>query len=384
MIIQDITTCGFQRIHQGFWEAHVNGYPEYSAKLMEYLSHAMVTINISDITSIEVAYLRKFSSEIHVTNKSYSNFIKPDNDPNSVYHTIEGITQLHNSIIKDSDINNSECEADNILPIGCVHYDVMVIFKGFAITAITGVMMSDVFRDDSHHIMKDYPGNTYIENKLVELFPGAFYKFMRSKMTTVDVTTEYMTNKKYYQYADSIVGLANINTYNGELVFFGATNQSLTAQQQSLNERRNSHPYVFEDAVIMDFVFSTSFNTFMYFLLNTSMVVDFEPLMVVSNKEEIAISDDINVKYGNRIIEIINRLNDYKNSSIKSNNESNKFDFNTMNFIMSGVNIKYCVQIPYSKLADFYHICELSTIDEISIVRNTIEKCIPLVDKMVM
>jgi ABC-type uncharacterized transport system fused permease/ATPase subunit len=93
-------------------------------------------------------------------------------------------------------------------------------------------------------------------------------------------------------------------------------------------------------------------------------------------------SEDITAKYGQRIIENVNDIIDYKNNLVLFNKQRNQFDFNVMNFIINGVKIKYCVQIPLSKKDELLAVCDI--VDELKEVKSDIEKYTLLVEKLVL
>lgn len=382
MVINDITVCGFDKIHQGLLTASENGYPEFCNKLDQFISHSMISIFVEDVTSLEMLYLRKFSSSVKVLNTSYGNFLKQDKEHIKVFDDINHILKLHDIIVKDPDINHKESNPDGMLPIGCIKYAAMVVFKGVAITSILGVRMSRLFSNDHGKMTPTYPGNSFVENFVVDNFPGEFYKFMLNDLRTVDVTSDYMINLKYYQYADTTVQLGNVNTYSGELNFFGATPDSIAKQTKELRSRYAKHPNVDKENIILDFVFNTSFATFMKMYLNSNFIISHESLEIVAGSENLSMSEDITAKYGQRIIENINDIIDYKNNLVLFNKQRNQFDFNVMNFIINGVKIKYCVQIPLSKKDELLAVCDI--VDELKEVKSDIEKYTLLVEKLVL
>ena len=369
MIINNITTCGFQRVHQGYFEASVAGYPGFGPKILDFLAHCMVSITVSDVTSIEMMYLKEFSSEIHVIESHTDNFIKDISD------TVGNLLKLSDIISSDDDIKHNHSEL-NILPIGCLNYSAVIVFKGAAVSAITGLMLSELFRSETGKIMSEYPGDDHMANIIADLFPNKFYEYMRSKVSIIDLTTEYMVNKKFYQYTEEPIELAYINTINGEIVFFGADKKQLDSQIKYQKKSAEKTPCVCEKSIVMDFVLNTSFKTFLDILFNTKSIIDYETLNIVMNKEQISIEEDITAKYGQRILELANVISEYKNDLIKSSNESNQLNFNVFNYIFAGTKIKYSVQIPLSDVTSFIEsISDKSgESDEIINIKNSLEK----------
>ena len=288
---------------------------------------------------------------------------------------MSNLLKLSDIISSDDDIKHNHSEL-NILPIGCLNYSAVIVFKGAAVSAITGLMLSDLFRSETGKIMSEYPGDDHMANIIADLFPNKFYEYMRSKVSIIDLTTEYMVNKKFYQYTEEPIELAYINTINGEIVFFGADKKQLDSQIKYQKKSAEKTPCVCEKSIVMDFVLNTSFKTFLDILFNTKSIIDYETLNIVMNKEQISIEEDITAKYGQRILELANVISEYKNDLIKSSNESNQLNFNVFNYIFAGTKIKYSVQIPLSDVTSFIEsISDKSgESDEIINIKNSLEK----------
>lgn len=368
MIIKRINLSGFKRLYDGYKRAESERRNSYGRNLIAFLEHCMVGIELDSLTTIEVFYLKKFASSVAVISHNYQNFTNKEKEFD-MNQKINGLMSLHDEIINDEDINTSESMVDNILPIGCMSYHVFAIFKGSSITSITGGFVQDIFKENGV-LFEEYPEEQYMRDKVAGAFYNNFYSFIARTSTDLDVVTEYMTNTKFYQYAEDDVNLAHVNTPMGQLVFFGNNPSNLNMQISHIKEAEKSSPYFVKDAVYLTFVLNTTFSTFMKLYMNSNFIIDNEDLKIVFASDDIDLSEPIIDKYQARISNSIDYLISNRkglNSSDKNNSGPN---LNMLNYIFNGSKIKYSIQLTVSQIEELDKL--LNGVDEMEDIKSKI------------
>lgn len=352
MIIKKVKICGFDKLFDGFKYAYENEAfksrrQAFGNQLIDYLKHLMITINLNDLSTIELFYLKKFCSDLKVIDKVYGNFVDPEKD-DDVYQKVTGLLELHNQMLNDDDINKDTSVIDNILPIGCERYHVIAMFSGGSITSITGIMMDSLFMENNQFV-DVYPGDLQIEKVLAGLFYNKFYQFMSEKMTELDLVTEFMLQKKFYDFTDGVCNLSHVNSPTGELVFFGNTGNRLNKQLENYKKAQASCPYYLEDKTYLTFALKTTFHTFFKIYLNTKYIVDNKNLKIVFANDMIDVDNPILDKYNARLSSFVNFIASFK----KGLSEKQQIDLNKFNYIFNGTEIEYTIQIPMNEVKDF-------------------------------
>lgn len=375
MQFKKVRVSGFERIFEGMKNCYKEKRQGFGDQLFDFLSHSMVSYELTDITTIELFYLKKFSTSIKIIDKVFGNFIDQEKQFD-IHQKIECILDTHNEILNDEDINKEECNIENILPIGCEKYHVIAIFKGSGITSITGPFIGDIFKVDGK-FPDIYNGDFLIENKMAELFYSSFYTFISNQITNIDIVTEFMMNKKFYQYSEECCSLAHVNTPFGDIVFFGNTNDKLQNQIKRIKEGLETSPYHIKDQIYLTFVLDTTFSAFMKLFLNTNYVTDHENLKIVFLKEMVSLSDSILEKYNARISNSLDYLISYK----KELNNSSNIDLNKFNFICNGNKIVYSVSISLSGIENIYKILEIE--DELMEIKSIMSNYANIINNLI-
>lgn len=367
MTLKQINLSGFKNLYDGYKMAFDEKRKAFGGNLFTYLEHLMVGIELDDITGIELFYLKKFSSKIIVLGDKYTNFVNEANE--NLHNEVDNILKLHDEICNDDDINTSKSYVDNILPIGCKSYHVIAIFKGAAITSIVGPFPENIFIDEeTKQLAEYYPEPIDLQNKIFELFFNNFYQFIHKHSTDLDLVTEFMTNKKYYDYADGIVNLAHVNTPFGSLEFFGNTPTELNKQITAIKSNLKSLPYFIAESTYFTFVLNTTFSAFLHLFTTTNFVVDNIDPKVVLNNPENKLSDDILSKYQARVSGITSKISELRTSITP--------DITYLNYILSGAGIKYSIQLTAADIAAFLNESDhsvFSTIDEFIEIKSIIK-----------
>lgn len=377
MIIKKISICGFDRLFEGYRKSEDENRKAYTSELNEYLSNTMISIILSELTTIEMFYLKRFCSNLIINKKEYRNFISKDKEFD-INQKIDGLLTLHDGILNDDDIDIKESNIDNILPIGCESYSGIAIFKGSAICAITGGFIDDIFKDDDTKKLSDaYIGNKLMSQKISKLFYEEFYKFLYRKSTDFDIVTSYMMENKFYQYSENICDLANINTPFGEIVFFGNTEDGLNSQIMNIRKNQEYSPYFMPDNIYITFVMNTTFALFMELYLYTNYITHHQNLNVVFADESLSVSECVRNKYVARISNYINYIISYK----KEFNNKN-IDLNKLNYIFNGSKILYTIQVPLSELKDFSK--HISGSDELNIINEKVLQYYDVIHSLVV
>ena len=380
MIIKSIKVSGFERVYDGYKHSYEEKMMNaYGKQLPEYLSHSMIAIDLDDIGTVELFYLNMFSSSVDILDKTYKNFITKNEENESMYNTVNGLIELHDSIVKDSDIDKVTAEANNILPIGCIRYHVVAVFQKNAIANITGFMMDRMLFFEDGKFCEDYPGDNLIEKTLSELFYNNFYKFMASRMQELDLVTEFMFKNKFYSYADSVCNLACINTINGNLEFFGRTGDELNFQIRSIKKSQDKLPYYLTNQIYITFVMKTTFNTFFKLYMGSKYITNHENLKISFTNENVKIDEEILEKYTIRIFDFVNQINDIKTELYKNTN----LDLSVFNYILNGSEITYAMQIPMNEIQGFLDSMDLDHESEATEIKKSMNQIVKMVNKLI-
>ena len=376
MRIKKVRISGFQRLHEGYASSRKENRASYGNNLFDYLNHCMIAIELDNLTAIETLYLKKITSSLNILDEEYGNFINEKEV--DIHQKVNGLLEIHDELVNDTDIDKKDTYIDNILPIGCKMFHVIAVFKGAKITTITGALIEDLFKDGKD-FLDIYPGNMIIENKVAEKFYNSFYTFMSEQVTSLDIVTEFMTTKKFYNYADSICSLSYVNTPFGELTFFGNTQDRMNSEIINIRGSMETSPYVLGDNILFNFTMKTSFSTFMMFYLSTNYVVDHENFKLVFLKENIVLGKPILDKYNARVSNCIDYLTSFK----KGLNDDPSINLNKFNFIFNGTEIIYNLQIPYSRITNFIDLLDTSFDEEKALsksIMNVVETVCNILD----
>ena len=385
MIIKKVRACGFEYLFNGYKEAAKIGKSGFGSGLSNYIQHVMLTIELEDLTTMELFYLKRMCGDVKILGKTYQNFVSKEKQAD-VYQKVESILAIRDEMVKDSDIDTKVCDIDNILPVGCESYHIIAFFKGDAIMAITGGVISEIFsepielktvdpktkKEEITHTYKtwdSYKGDEAMEEVLAKAFYQKLYKYMAGRIKDIDVVTEFMINNHVYSFADAACNIAHVNTPFGQLNFLGTDPEKLTLQIDRIKASQESTPYDFEDETNITFMLTTSFHLFMQIYMSgeNSMwkVIDHENLKLVYLKEDISLNNAIIEKYSGRINAAINYINSFK----KEINQGD-FDLGKFNFIMNGTQIRYSIQMSLANIKEFLN--SPFTDEEINILKKDI------------
>ena len=351
MTIKSIYSTGLEDIYDGcryYKEANINGFGKNATS---YLNHTLVSIYIEDLTSIELFCLKKFASRIEILGKKYKNFTKTED---SAFSYITKLINLKNNILNDTDINNEEINPQAILPIGAVSYSVLAYFDGESIPSlfgigIFGIEFNKIFKDADGNFAQTFPDYDNLNNNIANAFYENFYKFTLSYFKDVDAVTDFCCHKKFYDYSDGLVTLAQVLTPCGEISFFSDSSEFKSRrydtgeQIERIKEYRNSLPNNLIPNSYIVFVMNTTMDTFLKFYFYTNYISDYEDFNIVNNNDEITIADSIKNKYYTRITNNIAELAKIKHDPDKFVNTIHAF-----NLISGGTKIHYCLKIPFS------------------------------------
>ena len=374
MIIKQVNTSGLKSLYEGYRKSADEKRKAYGTDLVSFLEHCMIGFELDSLTTIEVYYLKKFASELYIIGSEYSNFTNKDKTPD-MYQKVNGLLEIHDEIINDEDINKTSSYPDNSLPIGCKSYHVYVVFKGASISSISGGFIDDIFKDNGA-LPADYPDSFELNMKIANMFFNNFYSYIMKKTSDLDLVTSFMTNTKFYQYADDDVNLAHVNTPLGELTFFGASSDKLNQQISFIKNNQIESPYFVKDVIYLTFVLNTTFSTFMKLYLNTNFVVDNEDFKIILASEQVNVSDEIIDKYQARISNFMDYIVANRNSM-----ESSASDINRFNFIFNGSKIKYSIQLTISQIEKLDTI--LKDIDEMEEIKSKIQTFSNTIEKLI-
>ena len=364
MIIKQVNTSELRPLYEGYRRAANEKRKAYGTELFSFLEHCMIAFELDELTTLEVYYLKKFASDVYIISDSYQNFVNSEKMPD-FHQKVSGLLEIHDEIINDEDINKHKPLVDNILPIGCKSYHVYVVFKGPSIPSVTGGFVEDIFKENGA-LLDHYPEMVDLNRKVANMFYNNFYSFIIRKTSDLDLVTSYMTNIKFYQYADDDVNLAHVNTPLGNLTFFGASSDKLNLQIDNIKKNEKVSPYFVNDVIYLTFVLNTTFSTFMKLYLNTNFIIDNEDLKILLTSNEVNVSEEILDKYRARISNSMDYIISNRNSG-----DTSVVDINKFNFIFNGSKIKYSIQMTISQIEKLDKL--LDGIDELEEIKTKIQ-----------
>lgn len=388
MKINKVILSGLDTLWKGYKKAEDEKRQiSFGHMLPKVLRHTSIIFEIENLTGTELLYLKDFSSKVTILSKMINNNVSQEKSYD-LHQQIEKLISLHNQIIADEDIDRTESEVLNILPIGSVSYKVFVEFTGNTIFSITGAFVNKLFIDnETGKITEFYISGKPMEDKIANLFYNNFYNYIFSKMNEVDFISEFIMTEKFYKYADNVVSLASVTTPHGKMEFFGKSNDSLAADINNIKKNLQTSPYYLYDSIKLNFVLKTSMSVFMDIYMNSNFITNHQDFKFVFDNDEktLKVSESIINKYSTRIKEPINYISSYKKSLLdisqdpKKNPDKN-FELLKYNYIFNGNTIIYCFQISIKEIEKFLN--NLSEIDEFSVIKKEIEKNVELVKKV--
>lgn len=369
MVIKQINLSGFERLYDGYKRSENEKRKAYGSNIFSFLEHCMIGIELDMLTTIELYYLKKFASSVKVLGFEYRNFTSKDKEFD-MNQKIDCLMSLHDEMVNDDDINTTESEVDNILPIGCKSYHVFAIFKGASIPSVTGGFVEDIFKENGV-CFDEYPEELDMNDRIVTAFYKNFYSYIARKTTDLDLVTEYMTNVKFYQYGDEDVNLAHVNTPMGELVFFGNNSDNLNRQISHIKSAEMKTPFFVKEMTYLTFVLNTTFSTFMKLYLNSDFIIDNEDLKIVFASDNIQLSEPILDKYKARISNSLDYLISNRKGLNHSVDGESGPNLNMLNYIFNGSKIKYSIQLTVDQIERLDTI--LSEVDEMESIKSKIK-----------
>ena len=124
MVIKQINLSGFERLYDGYKRSENEKRKAYGSNIFSFLEHCMIGIELDMLTTIELYYLKKFASSVKVLGSEYRNFTSKDKEFD-MNQKIDCLMSLHDEMVNDDDINTTESEVDNILPINLLFYIIL-------------------------------------------------------------------------------------------------------------------------------------------------------------------------------------------------------------------------------------------------------------------
>lgn len=343
MEIRKIRVSNMKAIYEGLLYCAKENRTGFGNDLYKLLDHCMIGLELTNVTSIEAFYLRRFCSSVKIVDKSYSNFDHGDN--RELSQMVSGLLDIHDQLIQDNDMN-PQMAYDDILPIGSIKYHLVCMFQGFKILTLTGALIQNIFLVDNK-LPGFYPGDNAIENKIGEVFYQEFYSYILKESSQFDLVTSFITNKKFYQYAEDRINIADVITPYGSITFFGNDQDNLNRQINQIKESMKDLPYVYEDLIKVTFIIRSSFQSFMYFYLNPNFnILDHDNLKLIFADPFIQVDNMILTKYGARIHSFFDFIASYKSSLLNDT----KVNLNKYNYIFNGNQITYSLQFSLNEM----------------------------------
>ena len=344
MIIKKITLSGFNHLFNGMKFIKDNNYINgLKSNLMDFLDHCMITIDLDDISGIELFYLRKFASNVYEIDYTYSNFIKVNNqEDEKVSNAIESLLKTYNNIIEDQDMDYNKQNLDSFLPLGCKKSHVISYFRGGNILFITGMDtdIQDMFKNFSYPV--DLPK---LEEIIFNKFINAFYSTIINDIKDINDIYEFIKFQEFYKYSDTKCTLSDVQSQFGEISFLGSNQSKLKNEISSITENIKKFPYIIYHTSFMNFILNTSFEAFLNIYMNDkSAIVDYEKFITLLQNQKIDIDEKIIAKYSTRISDPVRRVKSYIKNNIK------QINIQSLNFIFLGKLIKYSYKVSFEDI----------------------------------
>lgn len=341
MIIKKINLCGLDKVFEGYRDSANSGRTGFTTQLFKFLNHAMISIVLDNVTGIELYFLKAYASEIYIIDQKYSAI---NDKTDNIDVLSQDLVTLVDEISNDSDIHDSFDDIAHIILIGSQQSRVIAVFRGTAICSITGTFTDPLFKHGNQY--DDVYDYHVVAERVALLFHKSFYEYAYNKISEFDLTTEFMLNKKYYQYADDICTLADVTTPHGEISFFGNDSSGLQSQIDSIKASMKIMPFIFDRTSYLTFVIKSTFKTFLDLYTHTRYVNDHENLKVVFKKPEAYTGPETWRKYKTRINETCEKI-----TSIIEKKDS-MVSMKELNLIFMGSPITYTIQIPVSDIPE--------------------------------
>ena len=93
MIFKKIRLCGIERIHEGYSKGIPDGR-DFGAHLYNLLDHCMASLELENLSKMEVFFLKKFSTNVTIIDKSFGNFVDKEKDP-ALYAHVQALLKFH-------------------------------------------------------------------------------------------------------------------------------------------------------------------------------------------------------------------------------------------------------------------------------------------------
>lgn len=355
MRIKKVTSSGISMMHYAVKQSVLMHQITPGNEFFNFMKHVSVTMEMDDISTMELFYLKKFASDVKILSNTIENFVDKKAKPD-IHAKVEALLELRQAMMKDSDVLYKMGDLDDlnhILPLGCSKYSIMITFSGSNITALTGANVKKLFENEEGIFEEIYYGDAMMENRLAGFFYQEFYQYMSRQIRDLDLITSFCKDKLLYKYCDSPCNLGYIHSPFGEISWLGNTQENLSRQLGILKKRREACAYDVSDLTYVTFVCRTTLRTFMNFYLKTPYVVDHSSFKLeFTELTEDVLSmyapDQVRQKYSQRISDAVSEINGYR----KQLAESETIDLNKFNFFFYGNYITYSIQIPMTDLMD--------------------------------
>lgn len=368
MVIHSLKVSGFRYLYDVI-KSSKNETRVTPMFIADFLNHCMITVDVSDLTSLEVFVMKMWVSNMRIVHSYYRNFLnektfQDKKEFERINTTVEDLLSLHDTILNDEDLNPQERleDVDKILPIGCRKYRVIVTFERNNILNLLGnVYIENLFKDqETKKFYTHFPDYVTLENSLANIFYMSFYKFLNSTVSNQnDLALNQLLEKKLYPYAEDECTLSSYNSINGELTFFNTSVDEMNHQLYCRKSSLEKTPFVLQDLDFCIFIMNTSFQEFfsVFTELNTGVVLDYQPFKLKFLDNEIFLHDSTRKKYQYRISDSFDKICEFK-----ANIAQKQFtDLNLLNFIFFGNNMKFSYKLRVNEFDTLEKELEYST-----------------------
>ena len=98
MVIKQINLSGFERLYDGYKRAETEKRKAYGSNIFSFLEHCMIGIELDELTTIEIYYLKKFASSVKILSHDYQNFTNKEKEFD-MNQKVDCLLDLHNFLV---------------------------------------------------------------------------------------------------------------------------------------------------------------------------------------------------------------------------------------------------------------------------------------------
>ncbi len=356
MKINEINYCNIDKVLKviSSGKNNQNYKKQNSESITNILNHVSISMDIDEISIIEAFMLKQFTGDrlfafetnvddVLVNKEKYPEY-------KEIVKTIFDVTSTMNN---DEDIENKPTAV--LFPSVCLTKHVLVTFTGETLynifSSVPDLFFDEMFsklhiEDERQSYPTELPSKNILDNAVIEWFYKHFYKFMNTKLASINLFTDVTVKEEYYDVNDNNgVFISHVNTPYGIINFVNSDGDQI--QHEVLNASRifTLDESIIEESfknTIIYFEVKSTFYTFleMFMKLPTRFFSDYEDIKILLKDNEVIIPDGYD-QYTVRLNTIIEKLIVFRDNFVKENDRS----IEKFNYILLNTPIKFTLQL---------------------------------------